>query len=100
MSEAELEAYIAQHNSDQGRYILGRLLLEGTNDKIIKNITKGVNWLKEAIKNGNLEALEYKVYYDIRFDKQPKIKKIYASLETVIDKTKSPRACCTLGEFY
>lgn len=78
MSEAELEAFIAQNNSDQGRFILGRLLLEGTNDKIAKNITKGVNWIKEAIKNGNLEALEYKVYYDIRFDKQPKIKKIYA----------------------
>jgi phage tail tape-measure protein len=43
--------------------------VEGTNDKIKKNVTKGVNWIKEAVKNGNLDALEYKVYYDIRFDK-------------------------------
>lgn len=44
--------------------------------------------------------MEYKVYYDVRFDKQPNIKKIYKNLEEVIDKTKSPRACNTLGEFY
>lgn len=30
-----------------------------------------MNWLKEAIKNNHLGALEYKTYYDIRFDKSP-----------------------------
>ncbi len=100
MSESEIELYIEKNNSDYGRYLLGKLLIEGTNDKIAKNLTKGINWLKEAIKNGSVDAQEYKVYYDIRFDKQPRIKKIYAALEQVIEKTKSSRACNTLGEFY
>jgi hypothetical protein len=73
--------------------------LEGSSDKIKKNEKKGLNWVKEAIKNNHLGALEYKTYYDIRFDKQPNMKKILKNLETVIEKTKSARACNTLAEF-
>ena len=49
--------------------MLGRLLVDGTSDKIKKNQTKGINWLKEAIANNHLDALEFKTYFDIRFDK-------------------------------
>ena len=69
MTEAELEALILQGNSNEARFILGRLLLEGLSDSVVKNEKKGINWLKEAIKNGHMGALEYKTYYDIRFDK-------------------------------
>lgn len=73
--------------------------MEGSSDKVKKNEQKGINWLKEAIKNNHIPALEFKCYYDIRFDKQPKIKKIIETLETIADKTKSARALNTLGEF-
>lgn len=76
MTEDELEAIISSNNSDDARYVAGKLLLEGTSDKIKKNEKKGINWIKEAIKNGHMLALEFKAYYDIRFDKQPKLKKI------------------------
>ena len=55
---------------------MGILHLEGSSDKVKKNEKKGVNWIKEAIKNGHMGALEYKAYYDIRFDKAPKLAKI------------------------
>jgi TPR repeat protein len=99
LSETELEAYIAEHNSNEARFMLGRLLLEGSSDKIKRNDKKAINWIKEAINNGNLDALEYKTYYDIRYDKQPKMKKLFKNLETIIEKTKSTRACNTLAEF-
>lgn len=86
--------------SDDARYILGRLLIEGSSDKVKKNEVKGINWLKEAIKNNHMLALEYKTYHEIRFDNQPKLNKILKALETVADKTHSSRACNTLGEFY
>jgi len=76
MNEAELENIISADNSDDARYILGRLSIEGTSDKIPKNIKKGQNWLKEAVKNDHLGAIEYQTYYDIRFNKQPNVKKI------------------------
>lgn len=76
LTEGELEALVLEKNSDDARYTLGKLLLEGTNDKIKRNEKKGINWIKEAIKNGHLGALEYKTYYDIRFDKQPQMKKL------------------------
>ena len=56
-------------SSDEARYVLGRLMLEGTSDKIPKNENKGLNWLKEAAKKGSLPAIEYKTYWDIRFDR-------------------------------
>lgn len=76
MSEAELENIISTDNNDYARYVLGRLNIEGTSDKIPKNIKKGQNWLKEAVKHDHLGAIEYQTYYDIRFNKQPNVKKI------------------------
>ena len=55
--------------------------------------------MKEAAKNGHLGAMEYKIYHDIRYDKQPNMKKLFKNLETVIEKTKSTRACNMLAEF-
>ena len=80
--------------------MLGRLSLEGTSDKVKRNDKKGTNWIKEAIKNGHMEALEFKTYYDIRFDKQPNMKKILKNLETIVEKSKSTRSLNTMGEFY
>lgn len=99
LSEAELENIISTKNSDDARYVLGKLLLEGTSEKIKKNEKKGINWIKDAITNGSLLALEYKTYYDIRYDKQPKMKKIIENLETLVDKTKSTKALNLLAEF-
>jgi len=74
--------------------------MEGSSEKIKKNEKKGVNWIKEAIKNGHMLALEYKTYYEIRFDNQPKLNKILKNLETIVEKNKSSRACNTLAEFH
>lgn len=100
LSEPELELIISEQKSDDARYILGRLLMEGSSEKIKKNEKKGINWTKEAIKNGHIMALEYKTYYEIRFDSQPKLEKILKNLQIVVEKTKSTRACNTLAEFY
>lgn len=100
MSEGELEDLITNNNSDDARFILGRLLLEGSSDKIKRNEAKGINWIKEAVKNNHLDALEYKTMYDVRYDNQPKINKIFKNLETIVEKTKSMKSCNLLGEFY
>ena len=100
LTEAELEEIIRSENSDQARFVLGRLLLEGCSDKVAVNEKKGINWLKEASKNNYIEAIEYKAYYEIRFDKQPKLKKIQGALEKVIDQTRSTKSCNCLAEFY
>lgn len=100
MTEGELEAIISGNNSDDARYILGRLLLEGTSDKIKRNEAKGQNWIKEAVKNGHLDALEYRTMYEVRYDNQPKLNKIFKNLETIVEKTKSIKSCNLLGEFY
>lgn len=99
LTEAELEAEITAQNSDDARLVLGRLNLEGVSDKVKKNEKKGINWIKEAAKNGHIGAIEYKVYHDVRFDKQPNMKKLLENLEKVIQKTKSARACNMLAEF-
>jgi TPR repeat protein len=104
MTEAQLEAIIladAQSKlADDARYILGKNQIEGSfPDKVPRNEKKGLNWIKEAEKHGHLPALEYKTYYDIRFEKHPSIEKIIKSLETCVAKTKSHRACATLAEF-
>jgi hypothetical protein len=44
-------------------------MIEATSDKVAKNENKGLSWLKEAIKNGHMPSMEYKTYWDIRFDK-------------------------------
>lgn len=100
LTEGELELLITEKNSNEARLVLGRLLTDGSSEKIKKNEKKGINWIKEAVKNGHLGALEYKTYHEIRFDKQPKLTKILKNLETIVEKTKSTRACNTLGEFY
>lgn len=101
LNEGELEAVIAAglDNSNDARLTLGRLLIEGTSTKFGKNEKKGYNWVKEASKNNHLGALEYRTYHDIRYDKQPNMKKLLANLETIVDKTRSTRAFNMLGEF-
>lgn len=69
LTEGELELLITEKNSNEARLVLGRLLTDGSSEKIKKNEKKGINWIKEAVKNGHLGALEYKTYHEIRFDK-------------------------------
>jgi len=73
-------------------------MVEGTSDKVPKNENKGLNWIKEAAKHGNVPALEYKTYWDIRFDRQPKLDKITQNLEKIIKANQSTRALNTLAE--
>ena len=44
-------------------------------------------------------AVEYKAYYEIRYDRQPNLKKLFKNLESVVEKTKSWRACNMIAEF-
>jgi TPR repeat protein len=103
MTENELEGVILGpkgRNNDDARFVLGRLMVDGTSSKVPQNENKGLNWLKESSKAGHLGSIEYKTYHDIRFDRKPNIEKITASLNTIIEKsTNSARACNTLGEF-
>ena len=80
------------------RFVLGKLLIDGTSDSVPKNEQKGLNWIKEAMKGGHIPALEYKTYWDIRFDRQPNLEKIVANLEKIVAANKSTRACNTLAE--
>ena len=70
-------------------------------ERVAQNSGKGINWVKAAAQNGNIDALEYKTYYDIRFDKNPNLKKILAGLEKVVEEKGAggSRACNTLAEF-
>ena len=102
MSEAQLELIIEREpaNADNARYMLGKLCIEGTFPEAVpRNEKKGINWIKTAAKNGNLPAIEFKVYYDIRFAKQPDLKKIEDALHQVANKGNSARACNTIAEF-
>lgn len=105
LSEAELEAIIDKNAvgtelGNDARFILGRLLIEGSNpEKVARNEKKGVNWIKDCAKAGHMQALEYKTYFDIRFDKQPNLKKITEALHKIIETTGSSRACNTMAEF-
>lgn len=99
LTEAELEAFILSKNGTaEARYVLGKLMIEGTSQGVPKNENKGLNWLKDALKLGNLDALEYKTYWDIRFDRAPQLDRIVENLEKVVAANKSPRACNTLAE--
>ena len=99
MTEAELESLIlAKDSNNDARFVLGRLMVEGSSDKIAPNENKGLNWIKEAAKKGSQEAVEFKTYWDIRFDKAPKLDKIVDNLNNIIEKNKSCRACNTLAE--
>ena len=105
LTEAELETVIANEpaKADDARFVLGRLCVEGTAgpDRVPVNETKGINWIKTAAKNGHIPSVEYKTYYDIRFDRQPNLKKIMQGLETVVAEAPSrcSRACNTIAEF-
>ena len=102
MTESQLELIIEREplNADNARYMLGKLQIEGTVPEAVpRNEKKGINWIKTAVKNGHLAATELKVYYDIRFAKQPDIKKIEAALHLCADKANSAKACNTLAEF-
>ena len=104
LTEAELEAVITNEpaKADEARYVLARLLIEGTSPvKVPKNETKGVNWLKTSAKNGHIFSVEYKTYYDIRFARQPNLKKIMQGLEQVVAEAPNScsRACNTIAEF-
>jgi len=104
MTEVDLEALILKEKDSQvandARYMLGKNMIEGSfPERIPRNEKKGINWVKEAVKQGHLPALEYKTYFDIRFEKHPSIDKIIKGLEECADKLKSTRACATLAEF-
>ena len=106
MTEAELESFIESGGdpakANEARYILGKLLIEGSNpDKVPVNDTKGINWIKTAAKNGHISSIGYKTYYDIRFARHPNLEKILEGLETVVERApgKNSRACNTLAEF-
>lgn len=99
MSEAELESLaMAKQPSALAKYVLGKLHLEGCSDKVPLNDKKGLNWLKEAVAADCLPALEYKTYYDIKFDRAPKMEKIIANLERIVTASNSCLANNVLGE--
>lgn len=104
MNEQDLEQLILKEKDSQvandARYMLGKNMIEGNfPDRVPRNEKKGLNWIKEAEKQGHLPALEYKTYYDIRFEKHPSVDKIIAGLEKCVKETKSARASATLAEF-
>jgi len=104
MNETDLEALIAKEKEssvgNDARYMLGKNLIEGSfPDKIKRNELKGLNWIKEAENRGHLPALEYKTYYDIRFEKHPSVEKIIEGLKKCAKENNSARACATLAEF-
>lgn len=43
-------------------------------------------------------SIEYKTYWDIRFERRPNLEKIKDDLQKVIDECKSSKACNTLAE--
>lgn len=100
MNEKQLESLILGNHASQNdaRYVLGKHMLEGTSDLIPKNENKGLNWIKEAVKRNHMPSLEFKTYWDIRFDRQPKLQQIKENLQTIIDTNKSCRACNVLAE--
>lgn len=83
MTEAELEQEISTNNNNLARLTLGRLLIEGMSEKIPRNELKGENWVKELVKKNYLPAVEYSTYRDILIKKDPNLKKIMKSLETL-----------------
>ena len=72
MSQGDLEGLAYDRNpNNAAKFVLGKLMIEGGSSKITKNEAKGLNLIKEAAKTGNIDALEYKTYHDIRFDERP-----------------------------
>ena len=100
MTEEDLEKEISSSNNTLAKFTLARLLIEGTSDKIAKNLEKGKTLLKEAARAEYLPALEYKTYRDIRYKERPNLEKIQKHLELCAIEGKSARACNTLAEIY
>ena len=74
MTESELEGLIlASDSNNDARFVLGKLMVEGSSDKVAQNENKGLNWIKEASKKGSAEAKEFKTYWEIRFDRAPNL---------------------------
>ena len=87
-----------QDGNNDARFVLGKLMLEATSDKVPFNETKGLELVKQASKRGSQEAFEFKTYWKIRFDKAPNLEKITENLNTIIDTNKSCRASNILAE--
>ena len=99
MDENELEGLaLAKNPSSDAKFVLGRLMIEGSSDKVPFNEKKGLNWIKEAVTAGNMSALEYKTYHDIRFDSNPKLNKITENLQKIIQANQSCKALNVMGE--
>ena len=99
MDEPSLEALaLAKESSTDAKFVLGKMMVEGSSETIPFNEKKGLNWIKEAVQAGNSAALEYKTYYDIRFDSAPKLPKIIENLEKIIESSKSCKALNVMGE--
>ena len=99
MDQRELESLAsAKDPSPDAAFVLGKLMIEGTSDKIPVNEKKGLQWVKQAIEAGSIDALEYKTYYDIRWDSSPNLDKIMENLTLVIGANKSCKALNIMGE--
>lgn len=98
-TETELEELITAESSDDIKYILGRHLVDGHSDKIPKNESKGLNWIREAANNSHYLSQEFVCYHEVKFEKTPNIKRILTYLANVCDNTTSTRAANTLAEF-
>ena len=75
MDAKELEVIIEGNGPSHidARFVLGKLMIEETSDKVKKNEAMGLDWIKQAVKLGHMPSLEYKTYWTIRFDKFPKL---------------------------
>lgn len=85
MTEAQLEAIIDKEgksaHGDDARYTLGKLQIEGSfPERVPRNEGKGIRWIKDAVARDHLPAIEYKAYYDIRFERNPVLEDILAAL--------------------
>lgn len=101
MTEGDLEVFIEKKtvSSDDACFMLGKCQIEGSfPDRIPRNEKKGLNWIKQAVDNNHVPAIEYKAYFDIRFDTNPQLNDIVKALEQSVAETKSAKAACTLAE--
>ena len=72
MTQSQLEGLAYDKKPDTyAQFLLGKHMIEGGNPRIAKNETRGLNLVKDAAKAGNIDAVEYKTYYDIRFEARP-----------------------------
>ena len=65
-SRVNLGMFNKQGKNKDAQFKVAIMYLEG--DGIRKNKTKGMHWMKEAIQNGNLNAMEYAKENKLLFD--------------------------------